>query len=228
VAAVLRDDIVFGHAIDDGHVRPEAGGKPCQHVGLRHAASENRQRYRPAALGEQLERADQVRGALHAIPRAAEQRAGATRACRAGGIEKAVRYAVRDHVDTIGRQPPAGNGELPIGFVQHDQAMREPGCGGYLPEPRRRIPDAAAPRFGREPRVAVLDHAAVVQVLETVGSADERRGGPGAETLPNTEPQALRAGDVDHVVGRPRQRTANSPGRKRGDHQLAELTAGRM
>ena len=132
--------------------------------------------------------------------------------------------AVRHDVDLASGFHPRQR-VLPIPFVQQQQPIREPRRGFDLRQPRHRIPDAPRPSLSRQARVVVVDHAAVVQLLEPVqrqtrACVCSRRTSSGRRTT------VLRRWRRPSRHSTPRPCGARSRCRAPWRHELADLSDG--
>ena len=114
--------------------------------------------------------------------------------------EETLRHAVRHDVDAIGGLPAPSEREGAIEVVQQDQPIGGARGRGDLRQAQQRMDDAPRPRFVQQTGVVILEHAAVVEVLEAVGPGDHRRAAERAETPEDADPEAVGARDVHDVV----------------------------
>src|SRR5262245_53976397 len=130
------------------------------------------------------------------------------------------RHAVRDNLDPISRQPSLADGVREVLPVQQQQAMGALRGLLDLREPRERVPDPARPGLRGQAGAGIVEHAPVIQLLESVRAADERR-------RRSVDPETFGAGRVDDVVVRARLALCDrARGVYRAD-QLADLPRSR-
>ena len=81
-------------------------------------------------------------------------------------------------LDTMGGLPPATERVRAIDVVQEEQMIREPDRSGHLRQTAQGIPHATRPRFAPDSFDVIVDHTGVIEMLQSVGAADESRSAP--------------------------------------------------
>ena len=106
---------------------------------------------------------------------------------------------MRHDVDVRRILPALLDRVIAIRFVEEDQPIGGARRGGDLREAHGRMKQPARPRLANEASGVVVQHPAVIQVLESVGAGDHD-GTVQAAAAARRQPEALGTGDVDDVI----------------------------
>ena len=155
--------------------------------------------------------------AFHGLPCPAEEDAAAARLIGSRHIaEKTAGDAVRDQLKARLRMPSLPQRERAIALVQENHPIRRTGGAGHLRQTHGRVPPSPHPRFVQQAGLVIVEHAAIVQMLEAVRSGNNGRLSEQAGAAQEPDPEPFGAGDVDDVVGTVAEKCAPH-GRKRRD-----------